>query len=142
MTRNVQFPITTENRNVSICGTDTELCVSVFSNYVMVNVSQTGKPGVFVHATPDSSFEGETTFSISTILGVQTDEDELSSLLARRLVELTHSTGRSLLLTVSVRGVTRRSPEFDRSFLRQVGPIFHEWLPSLISSKYVRRPEM
>ncbi|GMH43866.1 hypothetical protein BSKO_11800 [Bryopsis sp. KO-2023] len=80
-----RFPVRTRAFQISVEDVPTEFLLNGYSNRILVVATQTGTFGTVLQAKAEPSFDGETTFSVSTLMGKR-DEEELT-ICARRIIE-------------------------------------------------------
>mmetsp|Transcript_36886 Transcript_36886/g.115469 ORF Transcript_36886/g.115469 Transcript_36886/m.115469 type:complete len:116 (+) Transcript_36886:173-520(+) len=80
------FPVTSRQGSEVIEGVKTDFHISNYSDRTLVVVTQTGKPGTFIHVQRDSS-SGRNGLSINVLVGKR---DDVTMVYARQIAEVMH----------------------------------------------------
>ncbi len=99
------FPVRSAQTQASICGVSTDFHVSVYSDRVLVIITQNGKPGTLLLAQREQGAGGmgggQGAFTTKVLMGKR---DEYMQVYARRVAEMVAAKGdRSVLLTLCVK---------------------------------------
>ncbi|MDP2436132.1 MAG: hypothetical protein Q8P67_10345 [archaeon] len=102
------FPVETRTATVVLLGQPTDVAMSVFSDTVLLLITQNGKLSTWFYASADISAAALSnspapSFTVDTLLGRR--GDQLLQVLPRQLVQRVQATwpGKSLMLSVSLR---------------------------------------
>jgi proteasome assembly chaperone 3 len=123
-----QSPIRTVQASISVSGSPATVLLSVFSDRVLVIVSQLDTFGTLVHAQRNSVLGGQATYATSTLLGMR--DDMLPEVVARRLAERLYEAGIELPLLLSF-GLKKRR---DQSSATDVQSILKEVVDGVMES--------
>jgi proteasome assembly chaperone 3 len=116
------FPVKSAQTHAAIGGVPTDFHVSVYSDRVLVVITQNGKPGTLLHAQRERSAGGMGTgpgcFSIKVLLGKR---DEYLQVYARHVAEMVAARcDKPVLLTLCVKD---DSPEVFKSVMSSLATI-------------------
>uniref|UniRef100_A0A6B2LSG0 Uncharacterized protein n=1 Tax=Arcella intermedia TaxID=1963864 RepID=A0A6B2LSG0_9EUKA len=99
----------------NIEGTKTDFILCSYSNRLFFVITQLEKLGTLMEASSDLSAEGETTYSVRTLLGKR---EPTSEVYARELISLTYPLApKPLLLALSLKAT---SPTIFKTIIAQI----------------------
>mmetsp|Transcript_57483 Transcript_57483/g.132008 ORF Transcript_57483/g.132008 Transcript_57483/m.132008 type:complete len:130 (-) Transcript_57483:401-790(-) len=112
--------IRTRSAQATVCGVETNMLVTAYSNRFFVHISQNENFGTLIHSWRDNPVEGAcSSFSTRVLLGRR--DDETLEVYARTLIELiSQRSSLPLLLSISMK---EHSPEMFKGILRELDQI-------------------
>eukprot|EP00951_Prasinocladus_malaysianus_P046744 scaffold647909_cov47-Prasinocladus_malaysianus.AAC.1 len=75
--KEVSHPLVTKQFRSDVEGTETDFLLALYDDHIMITVSQLDTFGTILQARAEKALEGESTFSVTTLLG-RRDEPALT----------------------------------------------------------------